>query len=51
MLWTAKEDSQLNEENDNPIENVIEVESLEKYTFKIEKDGTEHKHRAKSYSI
>ncbi|MFZ0511258.1 MAG: MBL fold metallo-hydrolase [Candidatus Nitrosopolaris sp.] len=45
MLWTAKEDSQLNEENNNPIGNVIEVEGLEKYTFKIEKDGTEHKLR------
>ncbi|HET7146954.1 MAG TPA: MBL fold metallo-hydrolase, partial [Candidatus Nitrosopolaris sp.] len=40
MLWAAKEDSYLHEEenNKNPIGNVIEVEGLQKYTFKIEKD-------------
>lgn len=43
MLWTAKEDPHLREENNNPIGNVIEVEGLEKYTFKIENDSKEHK--------
>jgi len=45
MLWAAKEDSHLHEEEDNrnPIGNVIEVEGLQKYTFKIEKDNKEHK--------
>ena len=43
MLWTAKENSHLNEENNNPIGTVIEVEGLEKYTFKIEKDSKENK--------
>ena len=38
MLWTAKEDSHPHEENNNPIGNVIEVEGLEKYTFKIENE-------------
>ncbi|MFY9795316.1 MAG: hypothetical protein WBF33_14975 [Candidatus Nitrosopolaris sp.] len=45
MLWTAKENSHLNEENNNHIGNVIEVEGLEKYTFKIEKDSKAHKVR------
>jgi hypothetical protein len=45
MLWTAKEDPHLREENNNPIGNVIEVEGLEKYTFKIENDSKEHKVR------
>jgi hypothetical protein len=35
----------LNEENNDPIGNVIEVEGLEKYTFKIENDSKEHKLR------
>ena len=44
MLWTAKEDSHLDEENNNnPMGNVIEVEGLEKYTFKIVNDSKEHK--------
>ncbi|MGA8084270.1 MAG: hypothetical protein WB988_20650, partial [Candidatus Nitrosopolaris sp.] len=43
MLWTAKEDSHLHEENNNPIGNVIQVEGLEKYTFKLENDSKEHK--------
>jgi len=47
MLWAAKEDSHLHEEEDNknPIGNVIEVEGLQKYTFKIEKVNKEHKLR------
>ncbi len=46
MLWTAKEDSHLHEENNNkPIGSVIEVEGLEKYTFKIENDKQERKLR------
>jgi len=41
MLWAAKEDSHLHEEENNkdPIGSVIEVEGLQKYTFKIEKDS------------
>jgi hypothetical protein len=41
MLWAAKEDSHLHEEenNKNPIGSVIGVEGLQKYTFKIEKDS------------
>jgi phosphoribosyl 1,2-cyclic phosphodiesterase len=41
MLWAAKEDSHLHEEENNkdPIGRVIEVEGLQKYTFKIEKDS------------
>ncbi|MGC2684240.1 MAG: MBL fold metallo-hydrolase [Candidatus Nitrosopolaris sp.] len=46
MLWTAKENSHLDEENNNnPIGNVIEVEGLEKYTFKIENDSKANKVR------
>ena len=41
MLWAAKEDLHLHEEENNkdPIGRVIEVEGLQKYTFKIEKDS------------
>jgi phosphoribosyl 1,2-cyclic phosphodiesterase len=41
MLWAVKEDSHLHEEENNkdPIGRVIEVEGLQKYTFKIEKDS------------
>ena len=45
MLWTAKEDSHLRKENNNPIGSAIEVEGLEKYTFKIENDKQERKLR------
>jgi len=47
MLWAPKEDSHLhkNEDNKNPIGNIIEVDGLQKYTFKIEKDDKEHKLR------
>jgi phosphoribosyl 1,2-cyclic phosphodiesterase len=41
MLWAVKKDSHLHEEENNkdPIGRVIEVEGLQKYTFKIEKDS------------
>jgi hypothetical protein len=41
LLWTSKEMG-LDIES-KPIGNIIEVEGLQKYTFKIEKDNKEHK--------
>lgn len=40
FLWTSKE---IADGENKPIGNVIEVEGLQKYTFKIEKDNKEHK--------
>jgi phosphoribosyl 1,2-cyclic phosphodiesterase len=48
MFWAAKEDSQYlpgQDNNNHPVGNVIEVEALQKYTFKIEKDNKEDKLR------
>jgi phosphoribosyl 1,2-cyclic phosphodiesterase len=41
FLWTSKEMAYDGE--NKPIGNAIEVEGLQKYTFKIEKDNKEHK--------
>jgi phosphoribosyl 1,2-cyclic phosphodiesterase len=41
FLWTSREIAY--DVENNPIGNVIEVEGLQKYTFKIEKDNKAHK--------
>jgi hypothetical protein len=58
MLWTAKETAKYSYDDDTkPIGNVIEVEGLQKYTFKIEKDSKEEKlrviieHRINRYTL
>ncbi len=46
ILWTAKEAAKYSYDDEKkPIGNIIEVEGLQKYTFKIEKDSKEHKLR------